>query len=132
MNFIFRRIKQYQRYPIACNSNNLPRRYTTILADGFATMMWIGVSIIGTQLFISTNSLPGPTPRLQRIYRILYGMPAFNLVIIVTPASEIGLITMPVFTIKDQPFRNGINDMKLPLHTVFISFRRHPLVFQVL
>jgi hypothetical protein len=50
---------------------NYPRRYTTILADGFATMMWMGVSIIGTQLFISTNSAPSPTPRLQRIYGIL-------------------------------------------------------------
>jgi len=50
---------------------NYPRRYTTILADGFATMMWLGVSIIGTQLFISTNSSPSPTPRLQRIYGIL-------------------------------------------------------------
>jgi hypothetical protein len=50
---------------------NYPRRYTTILADGFATMMWLGVSIIGSQLFISTNSVANPTPRLQRIYAIL-------------------------------------------------------------
>lgn len=51
--------------------SNYPRRYTTILADNFATMQWLGVSIIGTQLFISTNSSPGPTTRLQRIFGIL-------------------------------------------------------------
>ena len=50
---------------------NYPRRYTTILADGFATIQWLGVSMIGTRLFISTNSSPSPTPRLQRIYGIL-------------------------------------------------------------
>jgi hypothetical protein len=50
---------------------NYPRRYTTILADGFATMMWLGVSIQGTQLYLSTNSVANPTPRLQRIYGIL-------------------------------------------------------------
>jgi hypothetical protein len=50
---------------------NYPRRYTTILADGFATMMWLGVSLEGTQLYLSTNSVANPTPRLQRIFGIL-------------------------------------------------------------
>lgn len=50
---------------------NYPRRYTTILSDGFATMMWLGVSLQGTQLYLSTNSHANPTPRLQRLYAIL-------------------------------------------------------------
>jgi hypothetical protein len=50
---------------------NYPRRYTTILADNFATMMWMGVSIQGTRLYMSTNSVANPTPRLMRIYAIL-------------------------------------------------------------
>lgn len=48
-----------------------PRRYTTILSDGFGTMMWLGVSLQGTQLYLSTNSVANPSPRLQRIYAIL-------------------------------------------------------------
>jgi len=30
---------------------NYPRRYTTILSDGFGTMMWLGVSIIVLNCF---------------------------------------------------------------------------------
>ncbi len=48
-----------------------PRRYTTILSDGFGQIMWLGVSIQGTQLYLSTNSIASPTPKLQRIYGIL-------------------------------------------------------------
>lgn len=48
-----------------------PRRYTTLLSDGFGTLMWLGVSLSGTQLYLSTNSVANPTPKLQRIYGIL-------------------------------------------------------------
>lgn len=48
-----------------------PRRYTTILSDSFGTMMWLGVSIQGSQLYLSTNSEANARPRLQRIYAIL-------------------------------------------------------------
>ncbi|HRJ16228.1 MAG TPA: hypothetical protein PLI34_14615 [Saprospiraceae bacterium] len=48
-----------------------PRRYTTILSDNFGTLMWLGVSIQGTRLYISTNSVASPTTRLQRIFAIL-------------------------------------------------------------
>jgi hypothetical protein len=48
-----------------------PRRYTTILSDGFGTIMWLGVSMQGTRLYLSTNSVANPTPRLQRIFAIL-------------------------------------------------------------
>lgn len=48
-----------------------PKRYTTILSDGFGTMMWLGVSIQGSRLYLSTNSQANATPRLQRIYGIL-------------------------------------------------------------
>lgn len=51
--------------------SDYPRSYTTILSDGFGTMMWLGVSIQGTQLYLSTNSVANPTPNLQRIYAIL-------------------------------------------------------------
>ena len=49
---------------------NYPRRYTTILSDNFGTIMWLGVSMTGTRLYLSTNSSPSPTPRLQRIFAI--------------------------------------------------------------
>lgn len=45
-----------------------PRRFTTIVADGFGTMMWLGVSISGDRLYLSTNSVANPQVRLQRIY----------------------------------------------------------------
>jgi len=45
-----------------------PRRYTTILSDGFGTMMWLGVSIKGTRLYLSTNSQADPRVKLQRIF----------------------------------------------------------------
>ena len=48
-----------------------PRRYTTILSDGAGIMMWLGVSIQGTQLYLSTNSKANPALRLQRVYAIL-------------------------------------------------------------
>lgn len=48
-----------------------PRRYTTILSDGFGTLMWLGVSLDGTQLYLSTNSVANPSPKLQRIFGIL-------------------------------------------------------------
>ncbi len=51
-----------------------PRRYTTILSDGAATIQWLGVSIEGTQLFLSTNSIAEPAPnapRLERVFGIL-------------------------------------------------------------
>lgn len=48
-----------------------PRRYATILSDGFGTLMRLGVSIEGTQLYLSTNSVASPSPRLQRIFGIL-------------------------------------------------------------
>lgn len=48
-----------------------PRGYTTIISDGFGTMMWLGVSLQGTQLYLSTNSTANPSPKLQRIYAIL-------------------------------------------------------------
>ena len=49
---------------------NYPRRYTTIVADGSATMMWLGVSITGTTLTVSTNSVASPQVFLERIYKI--------------------------------------------------------------
>lgn len=48
-----------------------PRRYTTILSDGFGTMMWLGVSLQGTQIYLSTNSVANPGVKLQRIFGIL-------------------------------------------------------------
>ncbi len=48
-----------------------PRCYTKIISDGSGTMMWLGVSLQGTQLYLSTNSEANPSPRLQRIYAIL-------------------------------------------------------------
>jgi len=45
-----------------------PRRFTTIVADDFGTMMWLGVSISGDRLYLSTNSVANPRVRLQRIY----------------------------------------------------------------
>ncbi len=51
--------------------DNYPRRYTKIISDSFGTMMWLGVSIDGTQLYLSTNSEANPSPKLQRIYGIL-------------------------------------------------------------
>lgn len=51
-----------------------PRRYVTILSDGAATIQWLGVSIEGTQLFLSSNSLApnaNLTPRLERVFGIL-------------------------------------------------------------
>ncbi len=50
------------------NPPNYPRRYTIIVADAFATMMWLGVSINGSNLYISTNSVASPQVYLQRIY----------------------------------------------------------------
>jgi hypothetical protein len=47
-----------------------PRRYTTILADNFGTLMWLGVSIEGTRLYLSTNSVASPRLTLERIYGI--------------------------------------------------------------
>lgn len=48
-----------------------PKRYTTILSDGSGTMMWLGVSLQGNRLYLSTNSKANPSTRLQRIYGIL-------------------------------------------------------------
>lgn len=48
--------------------DNYPRRYTTIVADGFGQMMWLGVSISGDRLYLSTNSVANPQVRLQRIF----------------------------------------------------------------
>lgn len=53
------------------NPADYPRRYTTILSDGFATMMWLGVSLQGTQIYLSTNSIYNPPVMLQRIFAIL-------------------------------------------------------------
>lgn len=48
-----------------------PRRYTTILSDAIGTIMWLGVSLEGTQIYLSATSVANPSPRLQRIYGIL-------------------------------------------------------------
>jgi len=47
---------------------NYPRRYTTIVSDSFGTMMWLGVSITGTTLTVSTNSTANPQVSLERIF----------------------------------------------------------------
>jgi hypothetical protein len=49
---------------------NYPRRYTTIVADSYGTAMWLGVSISGTTLYVSTNSVSNPQVFLERIYKI--------------------------------------------------------------
>ena len=53
------------------DSDSYPRAFTTILADSWGTMMWLGISLQGTRLYISTNSKANPEPILQRIYGIL-------------------------------------------------------------
>jgi len=47
---------------------NYPRRYTTIVSDSLRKIMWLGVSISGTTLTISTNSVADAQVFLERIY----------------------------------------------------------------